>query len=50
MQIWVNGLQTVDYSEPDLDIPRHGRLGLQIHGGEPAEAAYKDIRVRKLSD
>jgi hypothetical protein len=50
VQIWVNGLQTVDYSEPDLDIPRHGRLGLQIHGGEPAEAAYKDIRIKKLSD
>ena len=50
VQLWVNGLQTVDYVEPDSDIPRRGRFGLQIHGGEPAEAAYKDIRIKKLGD
>jgi hypothetical protein len=48
IQLWVNGLQTVDYMEPDAAIPRRGRLGLQIHGGEPAEAAYKDIRIKRL--
>jgi 3-keto-disaccharide hydrolase len=50
VQLWVNGLQTVDYTEPDSDIPRRGRFGLQIHGGEPAEAAYRDIRIKKLGD
>jgi hypothetical protein len=48
IQIWVNGVQTVDYTEPDADLPRRGRLGLQIHGGPPAEAAYKEIRIRRL--
>ncbi len=48
VQMWVNGLQTVDFTEPDSEIPRRGRFGLQIHGGEPAEAAYKDIRIKKL--
>lgn len=48
IQIWVNGLQTVDYRETDEKIPRNGRLGLQIHGGEPAEASYKDIRIKVL--
>jgi hypothetical protein len=48
IQIWINGLQTVDYTEAENDIPRRGRLGLQIHGGEPAEAAYKDIRIKRL--
>jgi len=48
VQMWVNGVQTVDYTEPDAAIPRTGRLGLQIHGGEPAEAAYKNIRIKKL--
>ena len=48
VQIWVNGLQTVDFTEADGEIPRTGRFGLQIHGGEPAEAAYKDIRVKRL--
>lgn len=48
VQIWVNGLQTVDYTEMVGEISRTGRFGLQIHGGEPAEAAYKDIRVKRL--
>jgi len=48
IQIWVNDVQTVDYTEADCDIPRRGRLGLQIHGGEPAEAAYKDIQIKEL--
>src|SRR5215471_15154158 len=46
IQLWVNGLLTCDYTEPDSAIPKRGRLGLQIHGGEPAEAAYKDIRIK----
>lgn len=48
IQIWVNGLKTVDYTEAEADIPRQGRFGLQIHGGEAAEASYKDIRIKRL--
>ena len=50
IQIWVGGLQTVDYTEADDKIPLRGRFGLQIHGGEPAEAAYKDIRIKRLGE
>jgi hypothetical protein len=49
VQIWVNGLQTVDYVEMDDNIPRSGKFGLQIHGGEPALASYKDIHIRRLT-
>jgi hypothetical protein len=48
VQIWVNGLQTVDYQETDDAVARRGIIGLQIHGGEPAEASYRNIRVKKL--
>jgi hypothetical protein len=48
IQIWVNDFQTVDYTEADDAIPRRGILGLQIHGGQPAEASYKEIRIRPL--
>ena len=48
IQIWVGSLQTVDYTEADDKILLRGRFGLQIHGGEPAEAAYKDIRIKRL--
>lgn len=49
IQIWVNELQTVDYTESDSQIPQIGKLALQIHGGEPAEAAYRNIRIRQLA-
>jgi hypothetical protein len=48
IQIWLNGQQTVDYTEPDDKIERDGLIGLQIHGGGPSEASYKDIRIKKL--
>ncbi len=48
IQIWVNGVQTVDYTEAESEIPLRGRFGLQIHGGEPAEASYKDVRIKVL--
>ncbi len=48
IQLWVNGRQTVDYTEPDKKIPQKGLIGLQIHGGPPSEGWYKDIRIRQL--
>lgn len=48
VQIWVNGLQTVDYTEADSEIARTGVIGLQIHGGLPAEAQYRNIYVREF--
>jgi hypothetical protein len=48
IQIWLNGLQTVDFTEPDEKIAREGIIGLQVHGGEPAEAWYQEIRLKKL--
>jgi hypothetical protein len=48
IQLWLNGLQTVDFREPDESIPRRGLIGVQIHGGPPSEAWYRDIRIREL--
>jgi hypothetical protein len=48
VQIWLNGYQTVDYIESDDKIARQGVIGLQIHGGAPAEASYKEIRLKVL--
>jgi hypothetical protein len=48
IQIWVNRLPTVDYTETQSEIPRHGKIAVQIHGGEPAEASYKNIRIKIL--
>ncbi|MBO0939630.1 DUF1080 domain-containing protein [Fibrella sp. HMF5335] len=48
IQIYLNGKQTVDYTEPDLSIPQSGLIGLQIHGGGKAEAAYRAIELTEL--
>ncbi len=48
IQLWINGQQTVDYTEADASIPRKGLIGLQIHGGGPSEAWYKDVRIKEL--
>ena len=45
IQLWINGLLTVDYTEPDDAIPQTGIIGVQIHGGPPSEAWYKDITI-----
>lgn len=62
VQLWLNGLKTVDYTEqrpyPQRQagtithgakiLPPQGIVGLQIHGGPPGEAWYKGIRIKKL--
>ncbi len=50
IQLWLNGQQTVDYTEPDATIPQEGVFGLQIHQGAPSEAWYKDITIQILDD
>jgi len=46
VRLWLNGLQTVDFTEPDQQVEDFGIIGLQIHRGSPSEAAYKDIVVQ----
>jgi hypothetical protein len=44
----INGVQTVDYTEKDEKIEESGIIAVQIHGGPPSEAWYKDISVEEL--
>ncbi len=46
MRLWINGLQTVDYTEADDKIEQKGLIGLQIHGGPPSQVWYKDVEIR----
>jgi hypothetical protein len=48
IQIWINGLRTVDYTEADDAIPGTGIIGLQIHSGGPGEALYRNIFIKEL--
>lgn len=46
--LWINGRQTVDYTEPDSSLEQTGLIGLQIHSGPPSEVRYRNIRIREL--
>ncbi len=48
IELWLNGVQTVDYREPDPNIARDGIIAVQIHAGMQAIIAYKDIVVTPL--
>lgn len=48
IQLWMNDVPTVDYTEADEKIERRGVLGLQIHGGPPSEAWYRDLVLEEL--
>ena len=48
VQIWLNGVQTIDYKEEDATVVRTGVLAVQIHGGPPSEASYRKIRIKRL--
>jgi len=48
IRLSINGVQTVDYTETDDKIPPSGIIGLQIHGGQPSEAWYRNITIDEL--
>jgi hypothetical protein len=43
IQLWLNGVKTVDYLESDASMPHSG-----IHGGASTKAQYKNIVLQEL--
>ena len=50
IQLSINGHKMVDYIEQDQSIPQSGLIGLQVHGGGKAQAAFKDIVIEELPE
>ncbi len=48
IQIWLNGVQTVDYTETEPDIDKTGIIAVQIHGNATSIVRYKDIMIEEL--
>ncbi len=49
VQLVLNGVRTVDYTEEDPTVDARGILCVQIHSGPPSEAWYKDITLLDLT-
>lgn len=48
IQMWLNGVQTVDYTETEPGIEETGMIAVQIHGNATSIVRYKDIFIREL--
>ena len=49
VQLVLNGVRTVDYTEEDPTVDSRGVICVQIHSGPPSEAWYKDIALLDLT-
>lgn len=45
IQLWLNGIQTVDFTETDPGIDEMGIIAVQIHGNATSIVQYKDIII-----
>ena len=50
IQLKVNGVRTVDYTEREPGIAMKGHIALQIHGKCKAEIAFRNIVMEELPD
>jgi hypothetical protein len=50
IQLFVNGVRTVDYTESAPDIALKGNIALQIHGKCKAEIAFRNIQIEELPE
>lgn len=48
IQLWLNGVQTVDYTETEPDIAMTGLIAVQIHGNATCLVQYKDLMITEL--
>ena len=48
IQMWLNGVQTVDYTETEPGIAMTGIIAVQIHGGATSLVQYKDLVIEEL--
>ena len=48
IQLWLNGVKTVDFTETEAGMEQGGQIAVQIHGGAKAVAAYKEIVIEEL--
>ena len=48
IRVSLNGVESVDYREPDEKIARDGKIAVQIHAGGPFEVQFKDMLIQPL--
>ena len=49
-RVWVNGVQTVDYTDADAAAAIPGMIGLQVHSGNNTRVRWRGMRVIDLDE
>jgi len=44
----LNGVKMVEYTETDPDIAKSGIIATQIHGGDPMEVQFRNMRIKEI--
>jgi len=50
LRLFVNGTETISYTEKDPAIPLAGKIGLQIHGNCKAVISFRNLTIDTLPD
>jgi hypothetical protein len=48
IELWLNGVKTVDYTERDGTMPSKGKIALQIHGNANTKVSYRNLEIEVL--
>ncbi|MES2505281.1 MAG: family 16 glycoside hydrolase [Verrucomicrobiota bacterium] len=48
IQVWINGVAAIDYTEADKNVALDGQLGPQVHSGGACLVQVKDITIEEL--
>ena len=46
--LWINGQQTISYTEKKASIPNKGVIAFQLHAGPPMKVLFKNIKIKEL--
>lgn len=48
IQIWLNGVQTVDFTDEGEEFTPEGFFGMQVHAGKTCNVRWRNIRIKEL--
>jgi hypothetical protein len=48
LQIWLNGVQTVDYTDNASDFTPEGFFALQVHAGKSCHVRWRNLEIKEL--
>ncbi len=48
IQIWLNGVQTVDFTDEGEEFTPEGFFGMQVHSGKSCNMRWRNLRIKEL--